>query len=119
MDLPYLSGWQDNWLIKENTTMNTLAKFELMEKISRELVDLKNSQTAVLQKIAKIEVDNIELSNSKLEETLPDIHTSAAEIIDHITEILDSFAEVKDNFEKKNNIGGLKEQEAIDSIKTN
>jgi hypothetical protein len=97
--------------------MNTLAKFELMEKISRELVDLKNSQTAVLQKIGKIEVDNMELNNAKLEQTLPDIHTSAAQIIDHITEILDSFSEIKDAFEKKNNIEGLKEQEAIDSIK--
>lgn len=96
--------------------MNTLAKFELMEKISRELVDLKNSQTAVLQKIGKIEVDNMELSNKKLETTLPDIHTSAAQIIDNITQILDSFAEVKDNFEKKNDIEGLKEQEAIDSV---
>lgn len=97
--------------------MNTLAKFELMEKISRELVDLKNSQTAVLQKIGKLEVDNMELNNSKLEATLPDIHTSAAQIIDHITEILDSFAEVKDKFENNNNISGLKEQEAINSVK--
>ena len=96
--------------------MNTLAKFELMEKISRELVDLKNSQTAVLQKIGKIEVDNMELNNKKLEATLPDIHTSAAEIIDNISQILENFAEVKDNFEKNNNIEGLKEQEAIDSV---
>lgn len=98
--------------------MNTLAKFELMEKITRELVDLKNSQTAVLQKIGKIEVDNMELNNAKLEATLPEIHTSAADIIDHISQILDNFEEVKDNFEKKNDITGLKEQEAIDSIKT-
>lgn len=98
--------------------MNTLAKFELMEKISRELVDLKNSQTAVLQKIAKIEVDNMELNNSKLESTLPDIHTGAAQIIDSITIILDNFADVKNNFENKNNIAGLKEQEAIDSVKS-
>ena len=89
-----------------------------MEKITRELVDLKNSQTAVLQKIAKIEVDNMELNNAKLEATLPEIHNSAAEIIDHITEILENFAEVTDNFEKKNNITELKEKEAINSVKT-
>lgn len=97
--------------------MNTLAKFELMEKISRELVDLKNSQTAVLQKIGKLEVDNMELNNSKLEAALPDIHTSAAQIIDNITQVLDSFAEVKDTFENKNDISALKEQEAINSVK--
>ncbi|MGV3510075.1 MAG: hypothetical protein ACO1N7_12360 [Sphingobacteriaceae bacterium] len=88
-----------------------------MEKISRELVDLKNSQTAVLQKIAKIEVDNMELNNKKLEDTLPDIHSSAAEIIDHIGEILDSFDETKSTFENKNDITALKEQEAIDNVK--
>ena len=41
--------------------MNTLKKFELMEKIVHELEDLKNSQLAIIQKLAKIEVDNIEL----------------------------------------------------------
>ena len=97
--------------------MNTLAKFELMEKITRELEDLKNSQTAVLQKITKIEVDNIELANAKLESTLPDIHQSAADIIDNIGEVLNNFGEIKDSFEKKNNISGLKEKDAIDSVK--
>ncbi|MXV50718.1 hypothetical protein GS399_07005 [Pedobacter sp. HMF7647] len=93
--------------------MNTLQKFELIEKIERELEDLKNSQTAVLQKITKIEVDNIELSDKKLEDKLPDIHQSAADIIDTIDEIFSNFAEVKTQFESKNNIGALKEQEAL------
>lgn len=97
--------------------MNTLAKFELMEKIERELTDLKNSQTAVLQKISKIEVDNMELANKALEEKLPDIHSNAADIIDAIDDIFNSFEEVKSDFESKNNIGALKEQEAIDSVK--
>lgn len=97
--------------------MNTLAKFELMEKIERELTDLKNSQTAVLQKISKIEIDNMELSNKVLESKLPDIHQSAADIIDTINNIFDSFEEAKTSFQNKNNIGALKEQEAIDSVK--
>src|SRR6476661_2774833 len=97
--------------------MNTLAKFELMEKIERELTDLKNSQTAVLQKITKIEVDNLELSNKVLENKLPDIHQSAADIIDNINGIFEAFEEAKTSFQNKNNIGALKEQEAIDSVK--
>ena len=96
--------------------MDTLKKFELMEKISRELEDLKNSQTALLQKVTKIEVDNIELGNKKLEDTLPDIHQNAAETIDLIAAILENFAEGKDSYEKKNNIDALKEQEAINSV---
>lgn len=97
--------------------MNTLAKFELMEKIERELTDLKNSQTAVLQKIAKIEIDNMELGNKTLDAKLPDMHQNAADVIDIINNIFESFEETKDKFENKNDIAGLKEQEAIDSVK--
>ena len=46
--------------------MDKLKKFELMEKITNELTDLKHSQTAVIQKIGKIEVDNMELNDKKL-----------------------------------------------------
>ncbi len=93
--------------------MNTLQKFELMEKISRELEDLKHSQTAVIQKIGKIEVDNMELNNKKLEDKLPEMHQSAADILDGISEIFKNFEDVKNGFEEKNNISALKEQEAI------
>ena len=34
-----------------------------MEKIVRELEDLQHSQQAIIQKLGKIEVDNIELSD--------------------------------------------------------
>ncbi len=90
--------------------MDALKKFELMEKITRELEDLKNSQTAVLNKITKIEVDNMELGNKKLEDTLPDIHQNAADTVDHIQAILANFEEVKSDFEDKNNLDALREQ---------
>ncbi len=89
--------------------MDALKKFELMEKITRELEDLKNSQTAILNKITKIEVDNIELGNKKLEETLPDIHQNAADTVDHIQDILENFEDVKAEFENKNNLDALRE----------
>jgi uncharacterized phage infection (PIP) family protein YhgE len=97
--------------------MDKLKKFELMEKITNELTDLKHSQTAVIQKIGKIEVDNMELNNKKLADKLPDMHQKVADILDDISEILSNFDEVKNNFEKKNDIEGLREQEAIDSVK--
>ena len=88
--------------------MDTLKKFELMEKITRELEDLKNSQTAVLLKITKIEVDNMELGNKKLEETLPDIHQNAAATVDHVDEILRNFGDEKADFGDKNNVDALR-----------
>jgi hypothetical protein len=45
--------------------MDKLKKFELMEKIVHEFEDLKNSQLAIIQKLGKIEVDNIELGAGK------------------------------------------------------
>jgi hypothetical protein len=97
--------------------MDKLKKFELMEKISRELEDLKHSQTAVIQKIGKIEVDNMDLNNAKLEDKLGVMHQNAADILDSIAAILENFEDVKNKFEDKNNISGLREQESIDSTK--
>ncbi len=95
--------------------MNTLKKFELMEKIVRELEDVQNSQQALIQKIGKIEVDNIELSDSRLEKDLPDMHQRLADNLDTIVGILAYFADKTQNFGDKNNVEVLKEQEAINN----
>jgi ElaB/YqjD/DUF883 family membrane-anchored ribosome-binding protein len=93
--------------------METLKKFELMEKIVRELEDLQNSQQAVIQKIGKIEVDNIELGDKKLEQDLPDMHQRVADNLDSIKNILDYFANKTETFGSKNNVDELKERQAI------
>ncbi|MGY4384621.1 ElaB/YqjD/DUF883 family membrane-anchored ribosome-binding protein [Pedobacter sp. UYP24] len=96
--------------------MDTLKKFELMEKIVRELEDLQHSQQAIIQKIGKIEVDNIELSDKKLDKDLPDMHQRVADNLDTIKSILEYFAEKTDKFGSKNNVDALKEQQAIDEV---
>ena len=93
--------------------MDKLKKFDLMEKITHELEDLKNSQTAIVQKIGKIEIDNFDLGNKTLEKVLPEMHQNVADNLDKIAEILSSFEDTKDDYEKKNNIEGLREQETI------
>ena len=95
--------------------MNTLKKFELMEKIVRELEDLQNSQQALIQKIGKIEVDNIELEDSRLEKDAGDMHQRLADNLDTIVGILEYFANKTENFGNKNNVDALKEQEAINN----
>ncbi|MBK0383505.1 hypothetical protein I5M32_11105 [Pedobacter sp. SD-b] len=97
--------------------MDNLKKFDLMGKISRELDDLKHSQTAVIQKIGKIEVDNMELNNVKLENKLGEMHQNASDILDSIAAVLENFEEVKNKFEGKNNIAGLREQESLNNSK--
>ena len=96
--------------------MDTLKKFALMEKIVHELEDLKNSQQAIIQKLAKIEVDNIDLGNKRLDKDLPDMHQRVADNLDTIASILEDFATQTDKFSDKNNVAALKEQEIIDNL---
>jgi len=93
--------------------MDTLKKFALMEKIVHELEDLKNSQQAIIQKLTKIEVDNIELGDKRLEKDLPDMHQRVSDNLDTIAGILEDFAVKTEKFSDKNNVQGLKDQEAM------
>lgn len=93
--------------------MDKIRKFELMEKIVHELEDLKNSQQAIIQKLAKIEVDNIDLGDKRLEKDLPDMHQRVSDNLDTIAGILEDFAGKTDQFNSQNNISALKEQEAL------
>ena len=93
--------------------MDKIRKFELMEKIVHELEDLKNSQQAIIQKLAKIEVDNIDLGDKRLEKDLPDMHQRVSDNLDTIASILEDFANQTDTYSDKNNIAALKEQEAL------
>jgi hypothetical protein len=54
--------------------MEKLEKLGLMDKVLRELDDLKNSQTSILKKLSQIEADNINLGIDLLDKKLPDIH---------------------------------------------
>lgn len=97
--------------------MDKLKKFELMAKIARELEDVRNSQQAVLEKIGKIEVDNIELGDGLIESKVPDIYQRTADNSDAIREIMESFQEKMEEYGDKNNIDKLRQQQAIDDAK--
>ena len=96
--------------------MDKIKKFDLMEKIVHELEDLKNSQEAVIRKLAQIEVDNIELGDKRLDKDLPDMHQRIADNVTTIAGILEDFATQRDEYSNKNNITALKEQEVIDNL---
>ena len=73
-----------------------------MDKIIRELDDLKNSQTAVLKKITQIEADNINLNVELLGDALPDIHQEVDDGLQKVTDLLDGFTEIRNNYERDN-----------------
>jgi hypothetical protein len=95
--------------------MDTLKKFGLMEKIVHELEDLKNSQLAIIQKLGKIEVDNIELGDKRLEKDLPDMHQRVSDNLDTIAGIEEYFADKTEAFSSKNNVAALRDQELLKS----
>ena len=78
--------------------MEKLQKLELMDKILRELDDLKNSQTSVLKKVSQIEVDNITLGVSLLEKKLPDLHEEVDSSVTIVTALLEEFQAHRDKF---------------------
>ena len=83
-----------------------------MDKILRELDDLKNSQTSVLKKLAQIEADNINLGVSLLEKKLPDLHAEVDSGVLIVTDLLQEFQEHRDKFYTDNNLAALEDPTA-------
>lgn len=121
---------RDNWLINillpdgfilyysTKRTMDKLQKFELMNKVVRELEDLQNSQTALITKISQIEVDNMNgLNDSYLESNLGDMHSKIASNVDAINEIFAHFERQRDDYAEKNSaaIAAAEAQAAIEA----
>ena len=92
--------------------MEKLEKLELMDKILRELEDVKNSQTSVLKKISQIEVDNMNLGVALLDKKLPDLHEEVDGGIGIISTLLEDFKEHRDKFYTDNKLGALEDPTA-------
>ena len=82
--------------------MDPRQQLALMDKIIRELDDLKNSQTSILKKIAQIEADNINLSIDILSDGLPDLHEEVDNGLQKVTELQEQFTEYRNKYEGDN-----------------
>ena len=82
--------------------MDNKQKLALLDKILRELDDLKNSQTSVLKKIAQVEAENINLGADVLNDELPVIHEEVDDAIQKITALQEKFSDYRDEFVKDN-----------------
>jgi hypothetical protein len=92
--------------------MEKMQKLEMMDKILRELDDLKSSQTSVLKKVTQIEAENINLGNSLLDQSLPDVHESIDQGIQSVADLSEKFQASRDKFSKDNK---LEEEPAANS----
>ncbi len=75
-----------------------------MDKMLRELEDLKNSQTSILKKVAQIEADNMNANVTLLEEELPDLHEHADATVETVTKLIEKLQDYRDDFVKKYNL---------------
>lgn len=82
--------------------MDARQQLTLMDKIIRELDDLKNSQTSVLKKISQIEADNINLGVDLLNDALPGIHEEVDDAVEKVTALLEDFKEHRNKYESDN-----------------
>ena len=82
--------------------MKPREQLNLMDKIIRELDDLKNSQTSLLKKIAQIEADNINLNIDLLGDQLPGIHEEVDDALEKSSALLDQFTEYRNKYEQDN-----------------
>lgn len=99
--------------------MNNLKKFELMEKIVRQLQDIQHSQQAIIEKVGKVEIDNFDLNDNNLAKVLSDIHQRTADNFDSITTLLEGFSEKTETFGEKNNVDKLRQQQEINDATGN
>ena len=78
--------------------MEKLEKLELIDKLLRELEDLKNSQTSVMKKIGQIEADNINLDAPILNEKLPIIFDNIDKNVHLVSDLHEKFGAYREKF---------------------
>jgi hypothetical protein len=84
--------------------MEKIEKFKTMEKILREIEDLKNSETAVIKKIGQIETENMNVNIQDLDKTLSEIYDGVYKNLQVVEDLQTSFTETVADFKSKNNI---------------
>ena len=81
--------------------MEKKQQLEAIDKMLRELEDVKNSQESLLKKVTQIEAENINVGVSLLEKELPDIHEQADANIQRLSQLLDKLQQHRSDFAKK------------------
>ena len=84
--------------------MDKRQQLDLMDKVQRELDDLKNSQTSVLKKVSQIAAHNITLGVDLLDNKLPDLEEQVNATLKATSDLSEAFAEHRTRFFTDNNL---------------
>lgn len=82
--------------------MDTQQKREGIEKIIRELEDVKNSQASVLKKVAQIEAENLNLNISTLR--LDEVYEEADKAIETLNRLIEKMQGYREEFISKHKL---------------
>jgi hypothetical protein len=91
--------------------MDKREKLQVLDKLLRELEDLKNSETSLVKKLGQLETDNINLSDKTLEKGLPEIFQLLDDALNKTAELHDAFSESRNKFVKDNKL-----DEVVESV---
>ena len=86
----------------DNGINSSFEVLEGIEKIIRELEDIKNSQASVLKKVAQVEAENINLNISALD--LDEVHEEADNVLEHLNQLTEKIQTFRDEFVKKHKL---------------
>jgi hypothetical protein len=84
--------------------MDKRQQLDLMDKVQRELDDLKNSQTSILKKVSQIAAHNITLGVDLLDNKLPDLEEQVNATLTITSDLSEAFAEYRTKFFSDNNL---------------
>lgn len=78
--------------------MDKREKLAEMEKLSRVLEDIVNTQTSLLKKIAQVEAENINLGNELIDKQIPDVMSKSDDTLELATKLENEFKEATQKF---------------------
>lgn len=78
--------------------MDKREKLAEMEKLSRVLEDIVNTQTSLLKKIAQVEAENINLGNGLIDKQIPDVMSKSDDTLELATKLENEFKEATQKF---------------------
>ena len=84
--------------------MNKIQQLDLMDKVQRELEDLKNSQTSILKKVSQIAAHNITLGVDFLDDKLSDLEEQVNATLTITSDLSEAFAEHRTKFFSDNKL---------------
>lgn len=67
------------------------SKVEQMEDILHKLEDIQNSQESLMEKLAAVQIDLIEIPDKELEDALGEAHSAASTHTEFLTKITDQY----------------------------